>query len=482
MREVDRGRPGAQVSAAGGPAGDGGVPASRALTPVLVFVALMSTVIASLGAPLLPVIERHYHVSLAASQWGLTITLLAGAVATPVLGRLGDGRHRRTVILAVIALTAVGCAVAALPFGFGVLLVGRALQGGALGLASLVTAVAREHLAGERRRRTIAILGSMTAAGVGLGYPVVAAIAQYLGLSAAFVAGALFAAAAFIAGIVVLPPGPARQTAADVPGAVLLGFAASGLLLYFAMGRWSSLLWLALASAAALAGWVMVELRTARPLVDLRLLRHRAVLAANVTGLLLAVGFYPISVLLVRLVLTPHAAGYGFGATTVVAGLMLTPYSLASLLGSRVAIRVAARTSAELVVVASSLVLVAALTLFAVDRDGYLPLVMASGLTGFGVGCAWAVNPLQIASGVPASETGSAMSFYMVTRMIGYSLGSTLSATVLAAHQASGAPWPPGAAYADAAWICVALLTAACLAAVTFTRRPGTAQAPPAVL
>ncbi len=342
MREVDRGRPGAQVSGAGGAAWDGGVPASRALTPVLVFVALMSTVIASLGAPLLPVIMRHYHVSLAASQWGLTITLLAGAVTTPVLGRLGDGRHRRTAILAVMALTAVGCAVAALPFGFGVLLVGRALQGGALGLVPLVTAVAREHLAG---------------------------------------------------------------------------------------------------------------------------------------------------VLLVRLVLTPHASGYGFGATIVFAGLMLTPYSLASLLGSRVAVRAAGRAAPELVVVASSLVLVAAMTLFAVDRHGYLPLVIASALTGFGVGCAWAVNPLQIASGVPPSETGSAMSFYMLTRMIGYSLGSTLSATVLAAHQASGAPWPSGSAYADAAWICVALLVAAFLAAVTFARRPGTApppggpaQAPRAVL
>jgi hypothetical protein len=30
---------------------------------------------------------------------------------------------------------------------------------------------------------------------------------------------------------------------------------------------------------------------------------------------------------------------------------------------------------------------------------------------GFGVGCVYAVNPLQITGGVPATETGSAMIF-----------------------------------------------------------------------
>ena len=70
------------------------VPQAR-LAAVLVFLAVESTAVASLGTPLLPAVQQAEHVSLAASQWTLTITLLAGAVVTPVLGRLGDGRLRR---------------------------------------------------------------------------------------------------------------------------------------------------------------------------------------------------------------------------------------------------------------------------------------------------------------------------------------------------------------------------------------------------
>ena len=76
----------------------------RVLPTFLVCVGLiLSVVIGSLGAPLITAVAGQYDVSLAAAQWTLTIALLAGAVATPVLGRLGSGPRRRTVILAMLA-------------------------------------------------------------------------------------------------------------------------------------------------------------------------------------------------------------------------------------------------------------------------------------------------------------------------------------------------------------------------------------------
>jgi hypothetical protein len=58
------------------------------------------------------------HVSLTDAQWSLTITLLVGSVATPVMGRLGDGPHRRGVVLGAIHLVLAGSVLAALPLGF----------------------------------------------------------------------------------------------------------------------------------------------------------------------------------------------------------------------------------------------------------------------------------------------------------------------------------------------------------------------------
>lgn len=58
----------------------------KVLATVLVFLAVESTAVASLGTPLLPTIQRVDGVSLAASQWTLTVTLVVGAVALDGLG------------------------------------------------------------------------------------------------------------------------------------------------------------------------------------------------------------------------------------------------------------------------------------------------------------------------------------------------------------------------------------------------------------
>jgi predicted MFS family arabinose efflux permease len=463
-------------------------PATR-LAAVLVFLAVESTAVASLGTPLLPAVQRAEHVSLAASQWTLTITLLAGAVVTPVLGRLGDGRLRRRATVVAAAVMLAGCVLSALPAGFAVFLAGRALQGAGFGLVPLATAVARDDLPAGRSRRTIAAIGITTAVGIGLGYPLVGLLAEYLGLHAPFWFVAALSALALAAAVNVLPASPARPPRVDLPGVVLLGSGIAGVLLVLAEGPgwgWASATTLACAvvSAALLAAWAGWELRARHPLVDLRLLRRRPVLAANVTAFGVAVGFYPLASLVVRFVQTPPAAGYGFGASVLVAGLMLTPFSVASLAASKIATRAARRTSAELVVAASCVVLIASMALFLVARGSYADIVVIMALAGFGVGCVYAVNPLQITGGVPADQTGSAISFYQLVRTVGYSIASALSATVLVLYLPAGRLVPAGAGYSAAAVISIVVLGAALAASVLFAvagRPHGTGPAPGAM-
>jgi MFS family permease len=447
--------------------------APAVLVTVLVFLAVESTAVASLGTPLLPTVQRDDHVSLAASQWALTITLLAGSVATPVMGRLGDGRLRRQTTLGAVAFMLAGCVLSALPAGFAVFLVGRGLQGAGLGLVPLATAVARDELPVGRSRPTIALIGVTTAAGIGIGYPLTGLLAEYFGLAAPFWFVAALSALALAAAAMVLPPSPRREARLDLTGAITLGLGITGLLLVLAEGPvwgWTApaSLGCASASVALLAGWVAAELRGRRPLIDLRLLRHRSVLAANVTAFFVAVGFYPLAPLVVRYVQTPPGAGYGFGATVVVAGLMLTPFSLASFAASRVAGPLARRTSAELVVAASCVLLIASVVLFLLARGAYWQIVVAMALDGFGVGCVYAVNPLQITGGVPAAETGSAISFYQLVRTVAYSLGSTLSATVLVLYLPRGRAFPADAGYSAAAVVCTAVLVVALVASALF--------------
>src|SRR5438552_2641325 len=88
--------------------------------------------------------KRVTLVSLGSAQWTLTVALLSGAVATPVLGRLGAGPHRRATILATLAVVVAGSALTVLPLPFAWLLAGRAAQGVGLGLTALMMGVARD--------------------------------------------------------------------------------------------------------------------------------------------------------------------------------------------------------------------------------------------------------------------------------------------------------------------------------------------------
>lgn len=457
----------------GGIAGRARAGTPAVLAAVLVFLAVESTAVASLGTPLLAAIETADHVSLAASQWALTIALLTGAVTTPLLGRLGDGRLRRAAIIGAVAVMLAGCVLSALPAGFAVFLAGRALQGAGFGLVPLATAVARDHLPDGRRGRTIALIGVTTAAGIGIGYPLTGLLAQYLGLGAPFWFVAALSALALAAAAAVLPAGPARPARVDVPGSVLLGLGIAGLILVLAEGPgwgWDSALTIGcgISSAAALAAWAGWEQRAARPLIELRLLRHRPVLAANLTAFLVAVGFYPLGPLVVRYVQTPPAAGYGFGSGVLAAGLMLTPFSLASFAASKAVRRAARRVSDELIVAAGCIALIASMLVFLLARSAYWQIVIAMTADGFGVGCVYAVNPLQITGGVPATETGSAMSFYQLNRTVAYSVGSALSATLLVLSIPRGQVFPGDAGYTTAALTSAAILAVALAVSLMF--------------
>jgi len=421
----------------------------RALVPVLVFLGMAVAVVSSLGAPLVPTVASDYGVSLSSAQWSLTITLLAGAISTPIVGRLGDGPRRRQVILGALGLIVLGSVLAALPASFVVLLVGRALQGVGLGLTPLGMAVARDHLPPEKSRAAVATLSITTVAGVGLGYPLTALVAQHLGFHAAFWTAAAACALVFVCALVIIPAHPARaHHKLDTLGALLLSVALAGLLIAVSEGGhwgWGSNLLLITAGAtlAALASWVAQELRSPHPLVDLRLLRDRSVLTADVTGLIAGVGMYLLMSVVILFVQTPTSTGYGLGTSVVIGALVLVPFSAASVSASRLSPIISQRFGPTMVIPIGSLAFVLAMVMFLFFRDNLWEILLVMAIGGLGVGCTFAAMPAFIVRAVPSTETGSALGVNQVLKVIGSSLGSALTASILAAHTPAGGACPP---------------------------------------
>jgi predicted MFS family arabinose efflux permease len=103
---------------------------------------LVASLVQTLVVPLLPELPRMVDVSPTATPWLVTVTRLSGAIATPLLARLGDSYGRRRLLLLTLSLLATGSVVCGLPFGFIGLLVGRALQGVALAPIPLSISIA----------------------------------------------------------------------------------------------------------------------------------------------------------------------------------------------------------------------------------------------------------------------------------------------------------------------------------------------------
>ena len=443
-------------------------PPSRALVPGLLFVGTVVAVISSLGAPLIPVIAETMGTTLPGAQWALTATLLVGAVATPVIGRLGDGPHRRAVVLVVLAVVTLGGMLAALPLGLEWLIEGRALQGFGLGLTPLAMATAREALHGERSRSTIAALSITVVAGMGLGYPLAGLVAELGGVHAAFWTGAAVSFAALLTSAAVIPASLITSSRPlDVLGALLLGAGLAGGL--FGLGEaeawgWTSPgPWILIGgSVLLLICWALWELRTPFPLVDLRLARGRVAATAHSAVLLVGLSNYLLIASVPVLAQAPPADGAGFGTSIVVAGLALLPFSAASVLAGRLARLLADRAGPHVVLPVAALVQSGAFLLFGFARTELWQVFLVMAVSGLGVGAAFAAFPALVISAVPSSETGSAMSLNQVLRYVGFAVGSALAATVLATATPGEAAAPGTGGYDAIAALgfAVCLLTA----------------------
>ncbi|WP_227981557.1 MFS transporter [Nocardia spumae] len=447
------------------------------LGPALVCTALAGAVIGSVGAPLITPVATGMRVSLDAAQWTLTVTLFSGAIAGPVLGRLGSGPYRRVTILATLALVMVGGLLTVLPLPFAALLIGRGLQGLAVAVGALLMSVARTHLPPERSASTIAALSVASTVGIGVGYPAISLLDQVVGLRAAYGLGLVLSAVALVIAWRTLPAeAPGELPRIDVTGALLLALGTLGLLLVIAEpALWASgwpAAGLLAGSAAILAGWAFIELRTTAPLVDLRLLSRGPALRANSAILVAGAGLYLLFSLFTRYVQTPTTADYGFALPGVAAGAALIPFSLLGFVAGKAVPRLVARLTERWTYAFSSAVAVAGALLFAVGNRSLPAVLVAIALLGFAVGGVFAVMPKLVLVGVPRAETASVLSINQIARSIGMSIGSALAGLLLSATTPDDALLPTRNGYVTAAlWALPALAVSALIIATDRSRR-----------
>lgn len=134
------------------PSGSGtsGPPRPDTVVAVLAFAGIVVSLMQTLVIPLVPELPGYLGASASDTTWAITATLLAGAVATPVVGRLGDMYGKRRMLLASLAMLVAGSAVCALSDSLVPMVVGRTLQGLSAGVIALGISIMRDELPPER--------------------------------------------------------------------------------------------------------------------------------------------------------------------------------------------------------------------------------------------------------------------------------------------------------------------------------------------
>lgn len=404
------------------------------LIAVLAFAGIVMSLSQTLVIPLLSRLPAILGTSATNATWVVTVTLLAGAVAGPVMGRLGDLYPKKYVLIGCTAVMVVGSILCALATSLWPMLLGRALQGVGIGVIPIGIATMREVLPATRLGPSIALMSSSLGVGGALGLPAAAALAQYGSWQWMFWGSAALGLAIIAMMAVKIRPLPAGKPdgTLDLIGAFGLAVGLISLLLAVSKGAdwgWTSALTLGLFALAAvsLPAWGWWVLRHPSPVVDLRVAARRPVLITNIASVLVGMGLYAQLLILPQILQLPVATGHGLGQSMVAMGLWVAPGGLAMMAISPLSGRLISTRGPKLTLVLGSLVIAAGYASAIFLLGSTWGIMLAGALTNAGVGLAYGSMPALVMASVPLSEMGSANSFNTLMR----SIGTTTSAAVL---------------------------------------------------
>lgn len=356
-------------------------------------------------------------------------------------GRAGDLYGRKRMFLVGLGLFTLASLAGGLAQEGWQLLAARAVQGlGAAVLApSTLTILTAAVPEGAARARAIGTWTAVGAGGGAAGGLVGGVLADVLSWRWVLLINVPVGAVVLAGSVLWLSEGRAGdRRRLDLPGAVLV---TAGLAtLAYGISQTEAEGWTApatvvplLAGPALLGAFLVVESRTAAPLMPLGLLRLRAVSSANVAMFLCGSAMF-----CMWFFMTLYAQNV-LGYTPLEAGLALVPSSLAVILGSKLAPRlmraVGARSVAALGAVVAAVGFGWQSTLSV--EGAYLTAIMFPGILMM-LGAGLSATPLAslAISGTQAGEAGLVSGLVNTSRTMGGSLGLAVMSTLAAAHSA----------------------------------------------
>jgi len=373
--------------------------------------------------PAIPEMARALDCTEADVTWTLTAYLVAAAIATPIVGRLGDRFGRRRLLIVALMVFAAGSALAALGQRVEVVVAGRAVQGAGGGIFPLCFGIVREQLPAARVPTFIGVIAAILGLGAAVGLIVGGVLVDHASWEWIFWLGALSAVLSAVATHrLIAPSRPHPREARDrAPGGEPAG-------------------------------------------------APRVLRITNVATFAMGFVLFGVFILVPQFAQTPESSGYGFGTGASGGGLLLVPGCLAMLAVSTVPGALGRGTSGRARLMIGAGVSAAGLLATAAAHGSPAAVAGWSVLTLGGLGIALAAISNLIVDAAGPRRTAEATGINLVVRTVGSSAGSQVIATVLAGTVVAGRTVPTEGGYTTAFVICAAFGLAALASAGALPR------------
>jgi MFS family permease len=454
------------------------IPASAwKLLVMLSCIATMVMYAETMLIPAIPDLIMHFHVSYSMSSWILTSYLIAGAVMTPIAGKLSDVYGRKKMLLIIMGIYTIGVSMAGFAPNISFMIIARAVQGIGMSMFPIAFSIIRDQFPRSKISIGQGVITSMFASGAVIGLAVGGLIVENYGWQSTFftiipISIALLLTIWRLINIVdtrkvgqsasqsdvlsydndnfdITNLGDKAEKFAfskmsnliDIKGAIALTITIISFLLVLTLIETSSSnsmisleeLFFIILGLVSFIAFVKIESQEKYPLVDLKLMLNKAILPANL--IIMLVGFSMFLVFQTIPILVRNPEPIGFGEDAISAGRIQLPFAIVLLIfGPTSGYIVSKLGSLRPVILGTTITSAGFLGLFLFHSSELLVSINLGILsTGLSLTSVGAMNIIILST--PRQFSGISLGMSTLMRIIGSSIGPALAATYMQMNQ-----------------------------------------------
>jgi len=306
--------------------------------------------------PAIPDLVKDFNIPYNTTAWILTAYLIAGAVATPIVGKLSDIYGKKRILLLVMIIYTAGTSVGIISNDISSMIILRTIQGIGMSVFPIAFTVIREKFPENKLSIAQGILTSIFAAGGVIGLSLGATTIEYFGWHSTFISISPFA---LILTLIIRRFIHVKELKEnnnynitksskniDIKGAIALTTSISSFLISITLLgnsdskdfnnidnnviNFSLIILFSVLSIVSIFIFSLIQRRTHIPLIDLNLLKHRILLPTNILLMTIGISMFMIYQTISILIRNPPPSG--FGGSAIDAANVQLPFMIISLI------------------------------------------------------------------------------------------------------------------------------------------------------